>query len=193
MSKKRPAGASRPGFRIRPAERNDASDFARLIHLAAPDELTPATTAYLLGLPAQGYLTHSPCVCLTAELPDGTVAGALLAQPPAWMHEFAAADAEALTGRVGLIVAVAADPAFRRQGIGSALIRAAERRYRRAGFGLVMLYHEPALDGFYQELGFSSGPALMANLPHSLLLLGKEDHLLTGLKPLDPQVRLVDV
>jgi GNAT superfamily N-acetyltransferase len=181
------------GLRLRAARSSDAPELIRLVDLAAPDELNAATAAIILNLPGNGNLTHGPCLCLVAELPDGTPIGALLSQPPNWIDEFAGADADGLTKRVGLIVAVAVDPAHRNRGAGSALVREAERRYRRAAFGLVMLYHEPELSGFYRDLGFSSCPALLANLPHSVLYLDKEDHLLTAVKPLEPRVHIVDV
>ena len=199
MSKSRPApGTKHRAHRIRPATAADVEAFEALVNLAAPTEVDGFEEARLLAAaPATPPLTHGLALCLVAALPDGTVAGALLGEPPVWLYEHPAVDTPRLHAdlqrRIGWVVAMATSPEHRNSGIATALLREARNRYRRAGFGLLGLYHEPELEDFYRTHGYTSATGLIANLPHALLCLGKVDHLLTALSPLEPRVTVRQV
>jgi predicted N-acetyltransferase YhbS len=195
MSSRRP----RPPFRFRDAGHGDVDAFMKLIRHADPDHPSPFHSARLmLGLAPEPPLSHNLNLCLIAEDRRGKPVGALLAGPPDWLVEHPGLRGSPLTlalvYRMTMIQGVAVDPKYRGRGLGQALIRRAEQRYREAGWGLSMLIHGPSLESFYQRLGYVSHPGLLMNLPRPHPLIGQDFlNMLTALKPLAAEVRLADV
>jgi len=151
MSSRRPRT-----FRVRDAGHRDLDAFMNLIRHADPDHPSPFHSARLmLGLAPEPPLSHNLNLCLMAEDRRGKPVGALLAGPPDWLVEHPGLHGSPLTlalvHRMTMIQGVAVDPKYRRRGLGTALIRRAEQRYREAGWGLSMLIHSPSLEPFYQR------------------------------------------
>ena len=194
MSSRRPRT-----FRVRDAGHRDLDAFMNLIRHADPDHPSPFHSARLmLGLAPEPPLSHNLNLCLMAEDRRGKPVGALLAGPPDWLVEHPGLHGSPLTlalvHRMTMIQGVAVDPKYRRRGLGTALIRRAEQRYREAGWGLSMLIHSPSLEPFYQRLGYASHPGLLMNVPSPHPLIGQDFlNMLTALKPLADEVRLADV
>lgn len=190
---------SRSPFRLRDAGRRDLDAFMNLIRHADPEHPSPFHSARLmLGLAPEPPLSHNLNLCLIAEDRRGKPVGALLAGPPDWLVEHPGLRGPslllALVHRMTMIQGVAVDPKYRGRGLGKALIRTAERRYREAGWALSMLVHDPSLAPFYQGLGYASHPGLLMNLPSPHPLIGQDFlNRLTALKPLAADVRLADV
>ncbi|MFM9462658.1 GNAT family N-acetyltransferase [Streptomyces scabiei] len=190
---------SRSPFRLRDAGRRDLDAFMNLIRHADPEHPSPFHSARLmLGLAPEPPLSHNLNLCLIAEDRRGKPVGALLAGPPDWLVEHPGLRGPslvlALVHRMTMIQGVAIDPKYRGRGLGKALIRTAERRYREAGWALSMLVHDPSLAPFYQGLGYVSHPGLLMNLPSPHPLIGQDFlNRLTALKPLAADVRLADV
>lgn len=190
---------SRSPFRLRDAGRRDLDAFMNLIRHADPEHPSPFHSARLmLGLAPEPPLSHNLNLCLIAEDRRGKPVGALLAGPPDWLVEHPGLRGPslvlALVHRMTMIQGVAVDPKYRGRGLGKALIRTAERRYREAGWALSMLVHDPSLAPFYQGLGYVSHPGLLMNLPSPHPLIGQDFlNRLTALKPLAADVRLADV
>ncbi|MFJ5068373.1 hypothetical protein ACIQC7_18460 [Kitasatospora sp. NPDC088556] len=66
----------------------------------------------------------------------------------------------------------------------AALIGAAEQRFTRAGYGLVTVDHQPALDDFYRHHGYTIGDALLIHLPQQRLIGMTTDDTRMSAKPL---------
>ncbi|MFJ6437862.1 GNAT family N-acetyltransferase [Streptomyces sp. NPDC091416] len=170
-----------------------------LIRHADPENPSPFHPARLiLGMPPEPPLSHQLHLCPIAEDRQGKAVGALMAGPPDWLvahpglqHFPLMLD---LLHRITMIHGVAVAPGHRRRGVGRALIRRAEQRYRELGWTLSMLVHAPSLAPFYERLGYTSHPALLMNLPSPHPLIGQDFRdVLTALKPLTDGVRLADV
>jgi GNAT superfamily N-acetyltransferase len=162
---------------FRPAAR---ADFLELLALATPGEPLPVAVTQATYLP-QGSppFTHGPAMCLTAYTTDSNrPVGALVASPPEWAftHPLTVASpwlSKLLQHSVLCINGVAVRPDHRGLGVARALIDSAERRARRAGFGLAILEHERHMNltGFYQRLGYTvADNRLIVAVPASELL-----------------------
>lgn len=190
---------SRSPFRLRDAGQRDVEVFMDLIRHADPDHPSPFHAARLtLSLPPEPPLSHQLDLCLIAEDQRGKAVGALVAGPPEWLVAHPGLQNSALlldlVHRITMIHGVAVAPRYRGRGIGRALIRQAEQRYRALGWGLSMLIHAPSLATYYERLGYVAHPALLMNLPSPHPLIGQDFlDMLTALKPLSPDVRLADV
>ncbi|MCM2430982.1 GNAT family N-acetyltransferase [Streptomyces sp. RKAG337] len=193
----RPA-PDRPPFTVREARRADTPAFMAVIDLANPHHPDPFGMARaVLASPAELPLSHHRDLCLLAEDENGNVVGALLGGPPRWLFEHAGIDTRALAdrllARLGMIHAVAVHPEHRRAGIGRTLIRHAEERFTRAGYGLVTLNHDPNHDEFYRGLGYTVDDQLLVHLPDRRLIGVTTDDTRMSSKPLRTPVRLADV
>ncbi|MFZ3491784.1 GNAT family N-acetyltransferase [Streptomyces sp. 5.8] len=189
---------ARPPFRFRDAGHRDLDAFMTLIRQADPDDPSPFNSArFMLGMEHEPPLSHNLNLCLIAEDQRGKPVGALLAGPPDWVVEhpglLGSPMTLALVQRITMIQGVAVDPKYRGRGIGSALIRRAEQRYRHAGWGLSMLIHAPVLEPFYRQLGYVSDPGLLMYLPAHPLIGQDFLNMRTALKPLATEVRLANV
>lgn len=187
------------GVRIDRARRSDLDVFLSLLSTTAPGEPVPPTVAQSLYPPPGPPFTHGTTLCLVARDADRQPVGALLGGIPRWVyqHELCRADRRlplVLEHRVASIHAVALHPAHRRQGIARKLTRAAERRFRDAGFSLSVLEHAPALTGLYTRLGYHAGDSqLILAMPYGNLLGQQYETLLSAVKPLAPGVSVVTV
>lgn len=88
------------------------------------------------------YLTRNPHTCFVSEQ-DGTITGAILAG-----HD----------GRRGYIYHTAVNPAYRHQGIGTALVNAALHALANEGIikvALVVFSRNDAGNAFWERLGFT--------------------------------------
>lgn len=88
------------------------------------------------------YLRRNPATCFVAEA-EGRVVGTLLAG-----HD----------GRRGYIGHTVVHPDFRRQGVGSALVRAAESAFRREGIrkaALVVFAANETGNAFWEKMGYA--------------------------------------
>ncbi|KNE78794.1 GNAT family N-acetyltransferase [Streptomyces xinghaiensis] len=188
-----------PAVRIVPARRADIGPYFDLIDLATPGRPRPPGLDRVLSLlPAPPPLSHGPFLCLTARDRNDRVVGALLAGPPRWAFEHPLyTDVPELSlflqECVTAVYAMAVDPAHRRRGIARRLLRAAERRFREAGYLLATLEHGTDLSGFYTHLGYTCDPMLLINLPGDPLLGQTTSEGNSAVKPLHPQVRLHQV
>ena len=89
------------------------------------------------------YLTRNPHTCFVSEQ-DGTITGAILAG-----HD----------GRRSYIYHTAVNPAYRRQGIGTALVNAALHALANEGIikvALVVFSRNDAGNAFWESLGFTA-------------------------------------
>ena len=89
------------------------------------------------------YLTRNPHTCFVSEQ-DGTITGAILAG-----HD----------GRRGYIYHTAVNPAYRHQGIGTALVNAALHALANEGIikvALVVFSRNDAGNAFWERLGFTA-------------------------------------
>ncbi|MGW1615674.1 GNAT family N-acetyltransferase [Streptomyces sp. NPDC002285] len=190
---------SRSPFRYRDAGQRDVGVFMDLIRHADPDHPSPFHSARLaLSLPPEPPLSHQLNLCLIAEDKRGKAVGALMAGPPDWLVAHPGLQNSPLildlVHRITMINGVAVASRYRGRGIGQALIRRAEQRYRALGWGLSMLIHTPSLAAYYERLGYVSHPALLMNLPSPHPFIGQDFRgMLTALKPLSSDVRLADV
>lgn len=94
------------------------------------------------------YLNRNPETCFAAEIDDQMV-GAILSG-----HD----------GRRGHICHTAVTPAFQKQGIGRALVKAAVSALREQGINkvnLVVFDYNQAGNAFWQKLGFTARPDLV--------------------------------
>ncbi|WP_135329268.1 GNAT family N-acetyltransferase [Streptomyces sp. MZ04] len=121
-----------------------------------------------LAMPQAGPLSHSRALSMLAEDSAGRPVGVLMGGAPLWLFEHPGVTDDALLEelitRIGIISAVAVDPGSRGVGVGAELIRHAVRRFTRAGYGLLTLNCFPALENYYQRLGFSIMDTLNVNL-----------------------------
>lgn len=182
-------------FRIRDAEPRDTELFMEVVALADPDDPAPFAAARdVLEMPSPLRGQHT--LALTAATRGGAVAGVLLAGVPRWVYEHpwlgAAGLVPSLARRLCMVHAVAVRAEYRGGGIGRALIRRAEDRFRRAGWGVMTLDHQAELDGYYSAFGYVPNDAIIVSAPGKLLMMSV-DRTRTSVKPLDPSVRLVDV
>lgn len=125
-------------MRIRPATVDDAPALERLIRQLGYDESAADIAARLAGMPQ---------MVLVAEL-DGRVAGCLSTSTMRVLHR------PKPVGRISMMVV---DEALRGQGIGAALVRAAEARLKEQGCGLVEVtsnLKRIEAHGFYEKLGY---------------------------------------
>ncbi|MFI6688467.1 GNAT family N-acetyltransferase [Streptomyces sp. NPDC050485] len=148
-----------PGITLRDAAPSDADAVMRLLADVNPDdpdafeEVRPN-----LSLPQEGPLSHFRSLMVVAASDDGETLGVLVGGVPLWLFDHPGVDpvlADLLAERIAVITAVAVDPEQRGRHIGAELIRHSVRRFTRAGYGLLTLNCFPALESYYQGLGFS--------------------------------------
>ncbi|MEU6352175.1 GNAT family N-acetyltransferase [Streptomyces sp. NPDC047072] len=164
-----------PGITLRDANASDADAIMRLLADVNPDDPDAYEDARPnLALPQSGPLSHHRALAVVAEDGTGRLVGALLGGAPLWLFEHpGVTDAvllHALVARIGTISAVAVGPEHRGSGVGGELIRHAIRRFTRAQYGLVTLNCFPALEPYYQRLGFSITGDLNVYVGAGLLL-----------------------
>ncbi|MFE4512604.1 GNAT family N-acetyltransferase [Kitasatospora sp. NPDC056783] len=190
----------RPTFTVHDATRHDTADFLSLLAPADPGNPAPYDYArHVLASRPGGPLTHGRYLCLIARTTDGNPIGALAAGPPRWFFEHDATRhdenlVDVLVARFCAIGGVAVHPGHRGSGIGTTLIRHAERRCARAGYGVLGMDHTPPLEPYFAGLGYTAGPAVILNLPDPLPLFAQQvgDSLIST-KPLERRVRLQSV
>lgn len=187
-----------PGITLRDATASDADDVVRLLTAVNPDdpELYEAVRPDL-GTPHVGPLSHFRTLVVLAEDGTGRPVGALLAGIPLWLlshpatsHRVLQAD---LIARIGTITAVAVDPRHRGRGVGAELMRHAVRRFTRAGYGMLTLNCYPALEEYYQRLGFTIMDDLIVHLPDGRMAAPLWDDTRVGVKALDRHTALASV
>src|SRR4051812_16460659 len=159
---------------VRPAKGEDADvlvELAMLVDLHRPAEEVPAALGQMrLALTVQtlqGPLSHGLNHFLLAE-DDGEAVGVIACGPPLWIAEHPGIPRflrTRLVHRVSTIHSLAVRPAHRGRGIARLLLDRAEEDFRQAGYGVLLLRHERALDGFYRRLGFTSATRLVMDLP----------------------------
>ncbi|TVP74412.1 MAG: GNAT family N-acetyltransferase [Gemmatimonadales bacterium] len=141
----RPGEAPDPAdLRVRPAEPRDIEPLARLWDVAFPGERPAEVRAKALEEGTDALGGRETCWVLDAG-PDGPVVGGLRLYELE-MHLFG--QPLPATG----VGALAIDPAWREQGLGSALLRRGLRIARDRGDLLAVLY--PMRTGYYGRLGF---------------------------------------
>ena len=192
-----PAPARIP-IAIREANGADIPAFMPVVAQADPHDSDPFGEAreILASRPAPP-LSHGRELCLLAQTPDGTVAGALLGGIPRWLLEHPGIDGESLSirliARLGIIHAVAVLPGYRGNGVAHALIRHAETLFTRAGYGLLTLNHDSELDSFYRHLGYIVADQLLIHLPGRRLIGMTTEDTRMSAKALRSPVRFADV
>jgi GNAT superfamily N-acetyltransferase len=175
--------------RIGRARFRDLDPVSDLLSLVSPGEPVPSMVPVALSLPP-GRLTHGDCLCLTARV-GNRIAGVLMASPPRWTetHPLRAA----LVRSVLYIGGVAVAPDYRKRGIASELLRAAEHHSRLAGLRLLTLEHPPGLTGFYNQRGYTAGQErLLVALPDGVQVRKMPGHR-SAVKPLALGVGLTEV
>ncbi|NUU26411.1 MAG: GNAT family N-acetyltransferase [Streptomycetaceae bacterium] len=190
--------SARSQYTVRDVARADAADYFDVLALADPDEPAPfAPSRHMLA--AQGYpaFPQGEALAVIARDRAGNPAGALLAGTPAWLlhHPATSGDLALLTAlgsRLSMVHGLAVHPDHNGHGLGGRLLRHAEHRLARAGFGMSTLIHPPHLERYYTRLGYTSAAQLLVNLPTGLagqIFEGAR----AATKPLDPRVRLTHV
>lgn len=187
-----------PGITFRDATASDADAIMRLLADVNPDDREAFEGARPgLEMPHSGPLSHFRALVVVAADGAGRPVGALLAGAPLWLleHETNIDDGllEALIARVGIITAVAVDPERRGGGVGAALVRHAVRRFTRAGYGLLTLNSLPALEGYYQRLGFTIMDDLIVNLGDGRMLGQRWGDTRVAARALDRHTAFADV
>ena len=103
-----------------------------------------------------GLLLRDPEALLLAEFAEGEIVGTLIVGWDGWRGGF---------------YRLAVDPAYRRRGLATALLRAGEERLRALGahrLGAIVESHEPGAMAFWAAAGFelqSSRSRFVKNLP----------------------------
>lgn len=195
----RPSPSGSSAFVIRDAGPADTGAFMSVIAHADPANPDPFGLARaILASRPMAPLSHHRSLALVAEdSTTGAVVGALLGGPPRWLFTHPGIDRvslrETLVSRLGMINGFAVHPPHRHQGIGAALLRAAEQRFAQSRYGLVTLDHQPDLDAFYRRRGYTVDDALLVHLPQQRLIGMTVDDTRMSAKPLHPDVRLADV
>lgn len=134
--------ATPPPLTIRPAVGADAASLARLLTV-----LGHPTNAHDLAQRWPDWLAAGN-VALVAAAADGTLVGAATLGRMFVLHR---------PRPVGRITALVVEPTWRGQGIGRALVQAAERQLADAGCGLLEVTSNERLEAahaFYQRLGY---------------------------------------
>lgn len=140
-----PGDSTPEGLVVRPAEPDDIGALARLWDLAFPGERTAEARAQALEEGSDPLGGRETCWVLEAPGGGPVVGGVRLYSLE--MHLFGQPVPAAGVG------ALAIDPGWREQGLGSALLRRALRIARDRGDHVAVLY--PMRAGFYSRLGFS--------------------------------------
>lgn len=137
---------------IRPAAPHDSAEIARLLtalgHPAAAEDIADRWAAWA----AAGN------TALVAEAGGGILAGVATLHRTVVLHR---------PRPVGRITALVVDPAMRRQGIGRALVTAAEDTLARAGCGMLeVTSHVRLVDShaFYEHLGYERASVRFAKI-----------------------------
>jgi ribosomal protein S18 acetylase RimI-like enzyme len=187
-----------PGIVIRDGMPSDADAVMRLLADGDPDDPTVFERARTyLSMPQEGPLSHFRALMVIAEDSEGRPLGALIAGSPLWLFEHPGIDDPVvmvcLADRIGTVKAVAVDPRQRGRGIGAKLIRHAVRRFTSAGYGLLTLNCSPALEGYYQGLGFSVMEDLNLALGPLNVVGQRWDDTRVAARALDQSVSLVTV
>ncbi|MGP4004816.1 GNAT family N-acetyltransferase [Streptomyces sp. 8N706] len=190
-----PATAS--PVRIGDARPADTGTYLPLIAATTPGHPLPTNLGQVLSLRPGPPLSHGPILCLVAKNTHQHTVGALLGGVPKWVYEHPLCARTALPrflkSRIAAIHAVAVHPNHRGQGIARKLIRAAERRFRQAGYQLLTLEHPPELTTFYEGLGYLSDTKLIMKLPGEDLLGQQSNGLRSAAKPLSSRVEIVHI
>lgn len=131
-----------PTLTLRPATLADAAEIARLLTMLGHPTPTEAVAGRWDGWEASGN------TALVAARADGTLAGVATLHQMLTLHR---------PVPVGRIVALVVDAPERGQGIGRALVAAAEAALARAGCGLLEITSNLRLveaHAFYEHLGY---------------------------------------
>ncbi|MFD6967154.1 GNAT family N-acetyltransferase [Streptomyces sp. NPDC059949] len=187
-----------PGITLRDGAAPDADAVARLLSVVNPDDPGAFEDVRLnLGMPHEGPLSHSRSLVVLAEDAQGHPVGALFAGSPFWLFDHPVTGHPALLGdlvaRIGIISAVAVHPDHHGRGVGAELIRHAVRRFTRAGYGLLTLNCFPALEEYYDRLGFTIMDDLIVHLPDGRMAAPVWDDTRVAARPLDRHTVLAAV
>jgi ribosomal protein S18 acetylase RimI-like enzyme len=136
---------------IRPGR---VDDVAALLELLVRADASPSSTESAEDF--GGLLLRDPGAILLAEAEDGTIVGSLIVGWDGWR---------------GTFYRLAIDPAHRRRGLATALVRAGEERLRALGahrLNAIVESHEPDAMAFWAAAGYelqTSRSRFVKNLP----------------------------
>ena len=136
---------------IRPGR---VADVAALLDLLVRADASPSSTESAEDF--GGLLLRDPEAILLAEAEDGTLVGSLIVGWDGWR---------------GTFYRLAIDPAHRRRGLATALVRAGEERLRALGahrLNAIVESHEPDAMAFWASAGYelqTSRSRFVKNLP----------------------------
>jgi len=137
---------------VRPAAAHDAAEIARLLTtLGHPTSAVDVAARW-------GAWSAVGDSALVAEAPNGSLAGLVTLHRMLVLHR---------PRPVGRITALVVDPSVRGQGIGRALVEAAEAALRAAGCGLLEITSHVRLveaHAFYERLGYQRTSVRLAKV-----------------------------
>jgi ribosomal protein S18 acetylase RimI-like enzyme len=141
----------RSAFRLRPGRDADVLGVLELWRRAEGSRSSTESAEDVGGL-----LLHDPEALLLAETDDGEIVGSLIVGWNGWRGSF---------------YRMAVDPAHRRRGLATALVRAGEERLRALGarrLDAIVETHEPGAMAFWASAGYelqTSRSRFVKNLP----------------------------